>query len=197
MEGFQRLQLAKAEAEGTVASLKARVSEYRRRYNKIKSAVGKMPEIEAEFAGLNREYEANKKNFQELLARRDSVQISQDANTQPGVDAFRVVDPPRVPQAPAFPGPPLLAGFVLLAGLLGGIGIAFVMAQLRPTFSDARALREATGLTVLGTVSEVWTPLERVAEKRRLYAWIGAYVGLVVAYGGVLAALEMSIRGTS
>lgn len=196
LEGFQRLQLAKAEAEGTVASLQARVAEYRRRYAKIKASVGRMPEIEAEFAGLNREYEANKKNFQELLARRDSVQISQDANTQPGLEAFRVVDPPRVPQVP-FPNPSLLASIVLLAGLAGGIGIAFLMAHLHPTFSDARTLREATGLTVLGTVSVVWTPAERNVARRRLYAWVGAYVGLVLAYAGVMAVLRLGVEVAS
>jgi len=196
VDGFQRLQLAKAEAEGNVASLQARVAEYRRRYTKIKAAVGRMPEIEAEFAGLNREYEANKKNFQELLARRDSVQISQDANTQPGLEAFRVVDPPRVPQAP-FPSPSLLATAVLLAGLAGGILIAFLMAQIRPTFPDARTLREATGLTVLGTVSVAWTPSVRSAARRRLYAWVGAYAVLAAAYGGVIAALRLGSRGAS
>jgi polysaccharide chain length determinant protein (PEP-CTERM system associated) len=196
VDGFQKLQLAKAEAEGSVASLQARVAEYRRRYAKIKAEVGRMPEIEAEFAGLNREYEANKKNFQELLARRDSVQISQDANTQPGLEAFRVVDPPRVPQTP-FPSPSLLASVVLLAGLAGGVAVAFLMAHVRPTFADARSLREATGLPVLGTVSEVWTPSERSAARRRLSAWVGAYVGLMVTYAGVLAALGLGVRRAS
>jgi hypothetical protein len=194
LDGFQRLLLAKAEAEGTVASLRARVAEYQRRYAKIKAAVGRMPEIEAEFAGLNREYEANKKNFQELLARRDSVQISQDANTQPGLEAFRVVDPPRVPQAPS-PNPMLLASIVVLGGLTGGIGLAFLMANMRPTFSDARSLREGAGLSVLGTVSVVWTPSERSAARRRLYAWVGAYVGLALAYASVMAVLRLGFRG--
>ena len=196
LEGFQRLQLAKAEAEGTVASLQARVAEYRRRYARIKAAVGQMPAIEAEFAGLNREYEANKKNFQELLARRDSVQISEDANTQPGLEAFRVVDPPRVPQTPS-PNPSLLVSIVLLAGLSSGIGVAFLMTRVRPTFSDARTLREATGLSVLGTVSLVWTPSERSVAHRRLYAWVGAYVGLLAVYVGVMAVLRQASGGAS
>lgn len=196
LDGFQRLQLAKAEAEGNVASLQARVAEYRRRYTKIKAAVGEMPTVEAEFAGINREYEANKKNFQELLARRDSVKLSQDASTQPGLEVFRVVDPPRVPPAP-FPGPAFLASIVLLSGLAGGIGVAFLMTQVRPTFQDARTLREATGLTVLGTVSVVWTPSELNAARRRLYAWVGAYLGLAVTYAGVVAVLSLGLRGPS
>ena len=194
VDGYQRLLLANAEAEGNVASLQARVAEYRRRYSKIGSAVNKMPEIEAEFAGLNREYEANKKNFQELLARRESVRLSQDASTQPGIQAFRVVDPPRVPEAP-FPSPTLLATIVLLAGLASGIVVAFLIAHVRPTFPDARTLSEATGLTVLGTVSVVSTPMVRSAARRRLYAWVGAHVGLVLAYAGVIALLRMGLRG--
>ena len=194
VDGYQRLVLAKAEAEGTVASLQARVAEYQRRHAKIRSEVDKMPAVEAEFAGLNREYEANKKNFQELLARRDSVQISQDANTHPGVEALRVVDPPRVPETP-FPSPTLLATIVLLAGLASGIVVAFLIAHLRPTFPDARTLSEVTGLTVLGTVSVVWTREVRSAARQRLYAWAGAYVGLMATYAGVIAALRMGLRG--
>lgn len=195
-EGVRTLQLAEAEAEGTVASLRARVAEYQRRYAKIKATAGKMPEVEAEFAGLNREYEANKKNFQELLARRASVQISEDAITQPGLEAFRVVDPPRVPPGPSLP-PTWLALGVLFAGLAGGIAVAFLMTVVRPTFSDARTLREVAGLSVLGTVSVVWTPSEHTTARRQLYAWVGSYVGLGAAFVGVIAVLRLALRSAA
>jgi polysaccharide chain length determinant protein (PEP-CTERM system associated) len=194
VDGFQTLQLAYAQAEGNVASLQARVAEYRLRYSKMKSVLDKMPEIEAEYAGLNREYEANKKNFQELLARRESVQLSRDANTRPGIEAFRIVDPPRVPDTPS-PSPTLLATVVLFAGLLGGVVVGFLLAYLRPTFPDARSLSEATGLTVLGTVSVVSTPTVQRAARRRRYAWIGAHIGLVLTYAGVVVFLKMGLRG--
>jgi hypothetical protein len=58
-----------------------------------------MPQIEAEFAQLNRDYEINKKNYEQLVQRRESANMGSEINNSVGVD-FRLIDPPRVsPQA--------------------------------------------------------------------------------------------------
>jgi hypothetical protein len=78
---------------------------------------------------------------------------------------------------------------VLLLGVATGFALAFALSQIRPTFPDAPTLRDVTGLTILGTVSAVLTPSEVIGRRKNLYAWAGAYAGLVVAYGGVMVIL--------
>jgi hypothetical protein len=111
-----------------------------------------MPQIEAEFAQLNRDYEINKKNYEQLVQRRESASMGSEMDNAAGVD-FRLIDPPRAsPQAGRSQSRPVPAADLLLA-LAAGVAVTFAASQLRPVFFDARSLREACGLPLLGTVS--------------------------------------------
>ncbi len=76
---------------------------------------------------------------------------------------------------------------VFLGALAGGIGVAFLMGQIRPTFSDRKALREISGLPILGTVTMIWTDGQVRQRRRRLTWFIAAMRGLVCLYGAGLA----------
>lgn len=191
---FQNLQLALAEGEATVASLRVRVAEYERRYQVMKAAADKVPQVEAEFTQLNRDYDINKQNFEKFLSRRESAQISGDMDANTGVMDFRIIDPPRVPLVPSSPNRPFLMSMVLLAGIGGGIALAFLLSQIKPTFADRKTLREGTGLPILGAVSMIWTDQERTKRKRNLAALAASYAGLFAAYGGLMAALTLLMR---
>jgi polysaccharide chain length determinant protein (PEP-CTERM system associated) len=192
--GTQSVRLALAQADANVASLRARVAEYERRYGALKAAADKEPQIEAEYTQLNRDYDVNKQNYEKLLARRDSAQMSGDVDAKTGVFDFRIIDPPRAPLAPSSPNRPYLMFLALLGGIGGGIGLAFVLSQLKPTFTDRKALREGTGLPILGSVSMVWTNEERNKRKKNFAALAASYGALAVAYGGILVALAMLTR---
>ena len=188
--------LSLAESEANVAALQARAAEYERRYAELRAAAGKVPEVEAEYTQLNRDYAVTKQNYEALVARRESAQLSGDMDSNAGVMDFRIIDPARVPLSPSFPNRPLLSSAVLLAGILGGIALAFVLSQVRPTFADRRSLREATGLPILGTVTMIWTEAQRARHKRNLTALAASYAGLLVSYGGVIATYAMLARAT-
>ena len=89
------MKLAMGEAEANVASLQARVSEYQRRYDALRQASQLVPQIEAEFAQLNRDYEVNKKNYESLIARRESANMSVEMESTSGIAEFRLIDRPR------------------------------------------------------------------------------------------------------
>jgi polysaccharide chain length determinant protein (PEP-CTERM system associated) len=188
------IQLALAEAGANVASLRARVAEYERRYAVLRAAADKMPQIEAEFVQLNRDYDVNKQSYEKLLQRRDSAQMSSDVDTSTGAFDFRIIDPPRVPSVPTSPNRLQLITTVLLVGLAGGFALAFLLSQLTPTFSDRKTLREATGLPILGAVSMTWTDQERRKRKKNFAVLATSYMGLLVAYGGIIANLVILSR---
>jgi hypothetical protein len=75
--------------------------------------------------------------------------------------------------------------------LVAGLGVALLMSQIRPTFVTQNALRDATGLPILGSISMNWTDEQKVRRRRRLYAFSAAVALLFTAYGGVMAALLM------
>ena len=189
---YQQLSVSFAEAEATVASMKARVAEYERRYEELKVAVNAVPQIEAEFTQLNRDYDITKGNYEKLLARRESAQISGDMETNASVIDFRVVDPPQVPSTPASPNRPLLMSLVMLGALGGGAGFAFLISQLRPTFHDQRRLRQVSGLPVFGTVVMVWSAAQKSKWRRGLFAFLLSLISLLSAYAAIMGALVLT-----
>ena len=191
----EQLKVSLASAEAAVASLRIRVSEYTARYNQLKAAATLMPQLESEFAQLNRDYDVNKKNYESLVSRRESASISGDMQIVSGVADFRLIDPPRVSPQPVAPNRKLLLPIALLIALLSGIGAAFVAKELRPTFYDKRSLSAATGLPVLGSVSLVMTASQRHNNRRDTIQFIGGVGALLVTYlAGFIALTILSAR---
>ncbi len=183
---YQQLRISISEAEATVASLSVRVKEYQARVAQLKEMVNTVPEVEARLKRLNRDYAIHKKNYDELVARRETARISKDIE-QAGDDVrFRVIDPPRVPVTPSGPNRPLLGSIVLAIALFAGLAVAFVMSQVRPAIYDRRTLRELTGFPVFGSISRLWTRQLLWRKRLELGGFVSVGMLLLIAYGGAL-----------
>lgn len=185
---YQQMKVSLTEAEATVAALRVRVAEYESRYARAVSQIKLLPEVEAEYAQLNRDYDVNKKNYDSLVQRRESASISEGMTDVSSVADFRLIDPPRASRTPVGPNRLILLALALVASLAIGLAGSFAASQLRPTFFDAHTLREVAGLPLLGTVSKVITPADRKREKKDLYRF-GAGLGLLVLFYGLAIAV--------
>ena len=186
---YQQLKISVGENEATVASLRTRVAEYQSRYDQLKNAVKLIPQIEAEYAQLNRDYDVNKKNYESLVARRESAAMSGEMDASAGGVDFRLIDPPRVAPRPVSPNRLILMPLTLILALAAGFFVTFAASQVRPVFFVARDLREATGLPLLGTVSRNVGDEVRLKEKKDFRRFIAAFASLVGAYGAGIALL--------
>jgi polysaccharide chain length determinant protein (PEP-CTERM system associated) len=176
---FQELSRMLATAEVQVASLRARVGEYEARFSRAREQMKSAPQIEAEFSQLNRDYAINKKNYEDLVARRESAALSGDLEGASGIADFRLIDPPRVSPQPVAPNRLLLLALALLVAIGAGIGTSFVASQLRAVFFDAHSLRDAVGLPLLGVVTLVVNETMRQRERSDLKRFVAASSGLV------------------
>ena len=149
---FQQMRVSLSDAEATVASLKARLAAYEEQYNRLKASARLVPQVEAEFAQLNRDYEVQKKTYTDLLARREAATMGVDVQDTGGTQ-FRIIDPPRVAPQPVAPTRIGLLGIALLAALGAGLGASFVANEIMPIFHDARDLRDFAKRPILGMVS--------------------------------------------
>ncbi len=180
---FQQLKASLLDADAKAAAMRVRVQEYESRMEGLKAMANQVPQVEADLKQLTRDYEINKKNYEELLARRQRAILSGDMESATGGLDFRIIDPPRVPSRPSDPNRPLLASLVLLGGLAAGTLIALVLSQVRQTFHDRRAVRDVTGLPLLGSVSMIWTPGQKRVAGRAIAAFGATLLGLLVCYG--------------
>jgi len=187
----QELARVMATSEIQVASLKARVSEFQARYAQARASSRTSPQIEAEAAQLNRDYAIVKKNYEDLVARRQSAVMSGDLDMASGVVDFRLIDPPRVSPRPVFPNRLLLLLAALVAALAAGLGTAFVASQIRPVFDDVQQLRAKVSLPLLGVVSMILSDDDKKREKSSRLRFYFGTGGLLASY--LVAMVTVSI----
>lgn len=179
---YQQLKVSLAEAEANTASLRARVSEYEERYKRTTAVMKTQPQLETELSQLNRDYELDKKNYEQLVARRDSAELTGDLDSAGSMADFRLIDPPRASSTPVAPNRLLLFPLGLVMAIVAGLGVAFVASQIRPVFFDSKSLRDVTDLPVLGTVSLIPNEARRIKERASLFRFMFATGGLVLSY---------------
>ncbi|MBC6963329.1 MAG: chain length-determining protein, partial [Nitrosomonas sp.] len=63
-----------------------------------------------------------------------------------------------------------------------GVGLAFIISQIRPIFHSQGTLRELTGLPILGVVPMIWTEQEKMKNKRQIYIFGFALLMLIACY---------------
>ena len=186
---LQQLTVQLSEAEARVASLQARVAEYSARVGRLRGQSQQVPEIEAQLSQLNRDYEVNRENYQRLVERRESAKLSGEVSSATDMLTFRVVDPPTAPALPSGPNRLQLFSLVFVVALAAGLAGAVLLSQMRPTFLSQAALRETTGLPILGSVSMNWTAEQTVLRKRRLVALAASVLVLFGIYAAGVSAI--------
>ena len=184
---YQQLNLSLAEAEADVASQKAQLQGYQSQYAQLKSQADKIPEVEAEYTQLTRNYDIYKKNYESLLSRRESAKLSGEMESQTNVVDFRVIDPPRVPLKPSFPNRPLLMSLVLLGSIAAGIAVAFLRSQMRRTVNSRSDVFSITDMPLLGTVTLIESDEDKQKKRKGMIRYSAASISLFVAYGGLIA----------
>ena len=184
---LQQLKVALTEADAKMAASRVRVIEYSARHARLQEQSKAVPEIESQLAQLNRDYAINKDNYEKLISKREAAKLSGELSSTTEMMTFKIIDPPTLPITPAGPNRPFLYSLVLLAALASGAAAALMISQARPTFASPGAMRDLTGLNVLGTVSMNWTTAEQLKRRRGQYL-LGLSVGsLLLVYSAVLA----------
>ena len=188
---YQELNRVLATSEVQVAALKARVAEYQSRYNHARAMITSAPQLEAEASQLNRDYAINKKNYEDLVARRESAAMSGDLDLAAGVADFRLIDPPRVSPKAVSPNRLLFMPLAMILALGAGLFTAFAANQLRPVFHDVSELRKKIALPLLGMVSHITSEADVRREKVDLLRFVFSSGSLVGVFAVILVGMAV------
>ena len=190
---IQQMRISLGDAEAAVASARAKLAGLEGQYQELKSQAQLVPQVEADFTQLNRDYDVQKKTYDNLLARREAASMGRDVQNTGGAQ-FRIIDPPRVSPQPVAPNRLALLGVVFALALLSGLLGSLLVNQLMPTFHDARTVRDVTKRPILGMVSML--PSETLQRSRRRKAWLfaGGLSGLFAAFSAVFAFVLLFAR---
>ncbi len=191
---FQRLRISLAEADAQVASLQVRLGMQQRSLDEVRARANLVPQVEAELAQLNRDYDVIRRNYEQLVTRRESASLGVKIDASMPIADFRIVDPPRAAPMPVMPNRLAMAMLGLLAAVASGFGAAWVAAMLKPRVMGAAQLAALTGRPVLGTVSlrlDASGVASQWADTRRLLTVAG---GLLVVQFAWIAWIAMRSR---
>ena len=178
---YQGMKLQLSQIDVEVAGARQQVADQEKKIAELRKMINIAPQVEADYERLNRDYSVTHTQYQALVDRLSRARLSDKADAT-GVVRFEVVDPPAVDPVPVFPKRTRLILEVLAAGLAAGLGVAYVLHQLRPVFTSPRQLTAATQLPVLGSVSMTWVERHRAAGRRALWTYsVGAALLVVVA----------------
>jgi polysaccharide chain length determinant protein (PEP-CTERM system associated) len=182
----QSIQLQLNQADVEIASLNGEVAQHRAKAAELRQRLDTAPQVEAEFAALNRDYDVNKQQYTLLLANYEKARLGEKADTAGSV-RFEIVEPPSAGFAPIFPRRTLfIAGIFVVACLLGA-GVAYLMHMLRPVVGSARSLTKLTGLPVLGVVSSAFPGRIHASLRRSVLQFAAGFACLLLGCGAALA----------
>lgn len=191
---LEELKLSYRQAEVNLTAIRLRRNEYKKRVDELKAKLDVLPKVEAELTRLNRDYEVNRTNYQELVQRLESARMSQQADQAGDNVKFRIVEPPKVPLLPIGPKRILFSIVVLLAGLAAGGGFAFLIAQTKPVYYDTILLRNDTGFPVLGQVTRVMTAGVALKRRMEVMGFSATLAMLLIIFVVVLLTYQLGYR---
>jgi polysaccharide chain length determinant protein (PEP-CTERM system associated) len=196
---YQSIQLQLNQADVEIAGLRGELADHQTRISELRRMVDTQPQVEAEFARLNRDYAVNKAQYTALVERLEKARLGGEAEATGSV-RFEIIDPPTADPNPISPNRSALLAMVLLVGLGAGAGVAYLITLAKPVFHSARQLLERTGVSVLGVISETRVAGGPAVSHRRQYmlyslACSTLLVGLVlvVLVGRTFAPLALGL----
>lgn len=191
---YLSLKSMQADKGAQVASLLQRKGQIEGDLGTLQAKMAGSPGVAAEQGQIDREYQVLKDQYAKLLADREQLKVTSQAQTVSDAVKFNVVDPPTLPRAPTSPNRPLLLTGVLIAGLGAGVAVAFALGKLGGTFSTGAQLEKASGIPVIGSIGEVVSQAQIAMRRKKLTLFAGGVGALCLAYVGLLG-VEFIQRG--
>jgi polysaccharide chain length determinant protein (PEP-CTERM system associated) len=178
---YQSVELALNQVEVEIADLNTELAQHEAKVSQLRRSLDSAPQIEAEYAQLNRDYDSDKAEYTALLANLQKARLGERA-VNAGSVRFEIVQPPAAPYGPAWPRRRLLLAAVLAGALAAGAALAYGLNVLFPVVTSGDALGRAIGVPVLGAVTGAFPERERHVFRRDLWRISVAAACLLAAF---------------
>ena len=182
---YEQMKVRTLETDSLISSLTRQVADATKERQRLEDIARGAPGLQAEFVNMNRDYDVLRKNYESLLARRESMRISSAAEVSADNVKVQIIDPPQVSQTPVAPKRLLLVSGVLLAGLAAGATLALLLVQMDQSFHSTDDLRDL-GYPVAGGVSMLTAAIPFGQRALALGSFCVALAAPAVVYGGLM-----------
>jgi polysaccharide chain length determinant protein (PEP-CTERM system associated) len=190
---YQSIQEALNKVDVDIADLNTELMQHQSKEAELRRYLNTAPQVEAEFAQLNRDYDMNKAQYSALLGNLQKARLGERA-VSAGSVRFEIVQPPAAPYGPVWPRRKIFLVAVFFAAVAAGAALAYGLNYLYPVVSSPDALGRVAGVPVLGQVTTAFPERERRAFRRDLLRISMATTCLLVAFGVAIVLSQMGYR---
>lgn len=180
-----RLRELRDELNSVTLSIKQREREVARLNATLAQYQGQLqssPELEKEQMQIERNYQTYRSQYDDLLAKASTAEMSAGVEQRQIGEQFRVIDPARVPDRPDSPNRPRILAMSLFGGLALGVALIGLLEFRNTSFHSADDVVSVLALPVVAAVPAIYTRAERRRRHRRRWlASAGAVMGAVGA----------------
>ncbi len=135
------------------------------------------PLNEQEYMQLNSDYQLAKRNYEDMVQKRDSSETAKDLEQHKGGENLELLDPASLPEQATEPNRPAWAAIGTALGLVIGIVLAGAKEMRDTSLKNLKDVRAYTNLPVLSSIPLLENAL-LVRRKRRLFwlAWSSSFI---------------------
>jgi len=172
-------------ADVDIADLRTQLAEHEEKARQLRRLLDTAPQVEAEYAQLNRDYDVNKAQYTALLSSFEKARLGERADSAGSVK-FQIVEAPTVSNRPVWPRRTVFLAGALLAALALGAAAANRLDRIRPLVGSASALAKVTGVPVLAVFGSAFPERSKRAMRWELFKISVAAACLLLAFAGAL-----------
>ena len=188
----QSLEIEKQKAQDQIAQidqqLQGKDQELQQNAGQISALEAKIntiPNVKVALEAINNQYQSAKDTYDELLKKRNDIQLQLERTSSAQGETIRVVDIANLPASPANASKkPLLIALGAVVGLALGLFLAALIEVPRLfKIQNIEDTKHYTGLPVLASVPPLLTHNELSWQKRT--HWLKIMVAVVIAFASV------------
>ncbi len=177
-----------------IASLKKERKHIRNGIAAVEGKIGQSPRLEQAMISLVRDYENQKKSYDELLKKKLDADVSQNLEKRQRGSEFQVLDPANLPEEPFQPILGRVLGVAFLVGLALGFGGTIAWETLDLRLRSVRDFRYFYKVPILGYIP-VYVDRQAQRERTRRRAVVyGGLIAVSMAFSFLLLAYRDEIR---
>ncbi|HEX6879660.1 MAG TPA: Wzz/FepE/Etk N-terminal domain-containing protein [Terriglobales bacterium] len=147
---YKANQLEIQNRQKTIRDIEAQISSYQGRLNST-------PLREAQLADLTRDYDQSRKNYEQLLAKRNESSMATNLERRQQGEQFRVIDPANLPMKPYSPNRIKLAAIAGALSFFSALGLLTLLAFYDDRIYMREELQEIVSAPILAEVPPMLT----------------------------------------
>lgn len=162
---------------GQIASLNQEIStrnskesELEGQIHGLQARIQVLPQVQSEFADLNRDYQEMQKNYQSLLEKQSASGMAAEMEQHAENDQFQVLDPANLPSKPFWPNLAMINGAGFMASVLVGLMLALFFELRDVAIRDARDVEQYLSLPIISSIPHISSVLAGPQSGRQLPA---------------------------